>query len=239
MKRALQPEKARKPLEAVYRECLLQISGAFRSTNYAVLCRELDMKPVHILLQEVALRARTRKVWLEQQSQPANYTCLDMRLGRRPLYVNCKQQHALRTRKHHDEIHPYAYLLAEADECGSDALAAYLQSHPDTSLEAKDKLRRKFLRTPSIARRWIGKQASIIAARRASEWWEQKQADHYARLGCYRAVGVKGPWGREQYKLYTTNLTRAQTTMLIQLRSGHIGLNAYLKSYGVSCPTST
>ncbi|OIW27656.1 hypothetical protein CONLIGDRAFT_443210 [Coniochaeta ligniaria NRRL 30616] len=84
MKFALQ-QKALKVLESVYRKCLLHISGAFRTTSSAVLCRELDIKPLPIWLEEVCLVKRAGKIWLSEQWGGGRITdpwMAGMKLGR-------------------------------------------------------------------------------------------------------------------------------------------------------------
>lgn len=123
-----------------------------------------------------------------------------------------------KTRK---DYHPYDLLYKEAEACHDAAMKAHRQPPTLTSSQIREAIRA---------------EAKKHSENQAREWWQEFQRQRKVeRVGRdHEVVGARGEWSDEAFNAHA-KLTRAQSTMLIQLRTERIGLRQFLNKMRV-CP---
>ncbi|TPX07961.1 uncharacterized protein E0L32_010416 [Thyridium curvatum] len=218
-------------LESIQSGCLAQMSGALRTTSSDVVRKELNIEPICAFLERMALAHRARS-------------------AETPFYQ--KLRDTMRTpipgipfRQVGDSYidrNPYAILFDKAERLSREARdqgTAHLEGEDDQSW------------TPRQRHRLIGRLAEKMSQGAASDGWDEYRdgwKPHHQRdkrsqpVPRERPLVLEEKWGPQSYKLYK-GLSRAQSTMLLQCRTGCIGLAAYLFSIKADpdnvCPWTT
>ena len=191
-------------LERLQYKCLARIAGAFQKTSKEYLTKELNILPIDIRLRSYVWAFRAR------QLQPAAHQHLFI-----PPQVLKRKQH------------PYDILEIEARHAQKEAYR-FLKD----TIEIAE--RRSQPSTKSWANLWdrsllICEQCNRMGHNEAKSDWRKwstaKRQRHHRNEPVDPAL--RGTWGRHNLS-YHNNLSRAQSTILIQCRTGFIGLKAYL-----------
>lgn len=203
-------------LDTLQTNCLRSIAGAFKTTSNLPLHKELNIPPIAVYLQEKAMAHRARNY------KSDDYKLLRSKTERFPhkATLNCFKRHPLL------ELYKAAGSLR-------DCAKAWWLDQNDTV----------FWENPVSQGEAITKYMKRQALLLCRELWEEfksnekKYRDTRIRkttLGVQRRpVATMGDWGPRNLKRYR-GLNRAQSTILIQMRTGFIGLNSFLYPKGVS-----
>ena len=211
------PSRLVKQLESIQYRCLLQVSGAMAGTSHAVLRQELSLESVEVFLNRVARVHRARMVHTpEFRDLEATRT--------RPLWGGMRDSKAM-------DRHPYFQLHKEAIALEEEAYRAL----EDEASRAADGLAPGSTDTLCPKRR--ARSIRTCAAKRAKaesteRWNEYRDLRRRERPGDSVPLAMRQPWGAEAFRHYR-DLTRAQSTMLLQCRTERIGLRAFLYSHRV------
>ncbi|KAF9871262.1 hypothetical protein CkaCkLH20_11183 [Colletotrichum karsti] len=199
-----------KLLERLEYQCLLWVSGAMRGTPAMVLLKELQIEPISVHLQKLAMRHRVRKV-----DTPAAKALEAVRYSVFPG----------RTVPPNVKLHPFevAYNFAKntvADvrkRSGVDD-ATWLRERRDRIVEFVDDL---------------AKQETV-------KLWQKYQRTRglFTNEPTLRRTkpAVVEDWDKSTFLRCIKDVSRAKSTMLIQLRSGRISLRAYQASIDSRIP---
>lgn len=189
--------------------CLRAIAGAFKSTSGPQLQKELHIQPIAVHLQRLASCHRARNIFTR------DFELLDNH------YFPHKQKLKFL------ESHSYRILYDRARGLVDDAEEALRQSDDklkDVPFDDMDPYRRSGFITKHIR-----SQAELLADETWQEHCKTSATRKHAPNGvCDRPVAAQGTWGKHNLKRFK-GLSRAQGTILIQCRTGFIGLNTFLR----------
>jgi hypothetical protein len=206
-------------------KCHMAIAGARQGTRSTTLCKELGLQPIHIWLEQAALSRRVRKAWLQYKVSLRK----TLPMPQSSLYKIALHLHGGQTYEG-----PYRRLFVEdCEPCEEDALAEFMTARAPEPSRAKlsDADYAKFVKS---GRKWVRLAVRKRGAQLTVAWWKSQQA---ALIAGRKSIpmSLKSDWDCNTFSLSVgKDMTRAQTTMLLQLRTEVIGLRAHLKKIGVS-----
>lgn len=130
--------------------------------------------------------------------------------------------------------HPYRHFDELAGRQISEARARLHEKLPDEDIEV-------LWANPKTRHKAINKYIEEEALERCRQRWAMHQREWHNKPNLWKyggiPVSVEGPWNPKSFKLYR-NLSRPQSSILLQCRTGVIGLAAYLNSRKVCCELS-
>ncbi|KAF7678753.1 hypothetical protein GT037_004134 [Alternaria burnsii] len=203
-------------LENLQYSCLMQISGAFHRTAAKILEKELFIEPLVVTLARLSIAHRVRSYYDDDS--------VHSRLAR-------EERHS----KEEVKTHPYQILDREA--CSVErASLAFLRQRKTAEQADKDwtnrNKRRKAINV--YLEQWAFFQSAYI--------WNEYRNSRLLRGGKVCPAldsDFYAEWDERSLECYQ-GLTRAQSTMLLHIRTSFIGLNAHLHSIKCSetayCP---
>lgn len=198
-------------LESRQYQCLQHIAGAFKGISQQYLLKELHIEPLEVHLERCAMAFRARAL----ASSPSTYT---QRLkDLRPVAGNLRPSTLSNLWQH-----PYHVLDRPARQLQVKARERLLEGNEKTP---KNTVRQDW-ENPKHRARAINAYARDLAERIASErcrlWQTEQQADRRKdQPALWSERKMENLW---RYK----NLTRAQSTILLQCRTGVGGFRAHL-----------
>lgn len=193
-------------LESLQYQCLLQISGAMRGTSRMVLEKELNIDSIRMTLCRLAATHRAQMI-----DTPDHDALVKVRTSL--------------SKPDDDLVHPYTLLdlggrhLRQRTWKG---MVAELGEAKAAASWSDPKERNKALKAYCMGDTF----------RESEDMWDeyrQKRAQRHATV----PPAMKGPWGADAFLRCYSDLPRAQTSILIQCRTGVISLNDYLFSIKV------
>ncbi|KAF3799822.1 Retrovirus-related Pol polyprotein [Colletotrichum gloeosporioides] len=190
-------------LDRLQRECLVNISGAYNQTPVMVLQKELNIEPIEVALHRIAMAHRVR-----------NTNTLE---GERMLKVARRPFHRMRSFACFD-LHPYWVAYQQAGLVRDEIVQHY-------GLERSVRLGR------NVAG-WFNQYLRQQGLLRSAYLWAEFAEEHALkapRTCGYEAVTYMGEWCTNIMSIHMGK-TRAQSTILIHMRTGHNGLNSNLYS---------
>ncbi|KAH9236382.1 hypothetical protein K456DRAFT_1945665 [Colletotrichum gloeosporioides 23] len=190
-------------LDRLQRECLVEISGAYNQTPVMVLQKELNIEPIEVALHRIATAHRVR-----------NTNTLE---GERTLKVARRPFHRMRSFACFD-VHPYWVAYQQAGLVRDETVQYY-------GLERSVRLGRN---VSGWFNQYLREQGVLRSAYLWAEFAE-KHALKAPRTCGYEAVTYMGEWCTNIMSIHMGK-TRAQSTILLHMRTGHNGLNANLFS---------
>ncbi|EQB44609.1 hypothetical protein CGLO_16629 [Colletotrichum gloeosporioides Cg-14] len=190
-------------LDRLQRECLVNISGAYNQTPVMVLQKVLNIEPIEVALHRIAMAHRVR-----------NTNTLE---GERMLKVARRPFHRMRSFACFD-LHPYWVAYQQAGLVRDEIVQHY-------GLERSVRLGR------NVAG-WFNQYLRQQGLLRSAYLWAEFAEEHALkapRTCGYEAVTYMGEWCTNIMSIHMGK-TRAQSTILIHMRTGHNGLNSNLYS---------
>ncbi|WAO89012.1 Reverse transcriptase domain-containing protein [Fusarium falciforme] len=190
-------------LESLQYQCLLQISGAMRGTSRIVLEKELNIDSIRVTLCRLAATHRAKMI-----DTPDHDALVKARTSL--------------SKPDDDRAHPYTLLdlggrhLRQRTWKG---MVAELGEAKAAANWSDPKERNKALKAYCMGDTFRGSEAMW-------DEYRQKRAQKHATV----PPAMKGPWGADAFLRCYSDLPRAQTSILLQCRTGVIGLNDYLFS---------
>jgi hypothetical protein len=213
-------------LDDLQTECLVQFSGGWSRTDRELLQKELYIEDINYFLYRSDLASRAKSVCdmlaLLLPKVVSNY-CVQIGKPQNDLLVQLRTTPILGLIADHCALqnHPHHKLYAEAA-----ALCAYAEAEITiTMLPMGEGPDRKVL----LLNRLITKKAKVAsAALMARDWnsYRERLLDGSTGL-TFEVLALVEPWDPNSWGYYR-KLTRAQATMLLQLRTGCIGLRPQL-----------
>ncbi|KAF4907992.1 putative RNA-directed DNA polymerase from transposon X-element [Colletotrichum viniferum] len=185
-------------LDRLQRECLVEISGAYSQTPVMVLQKELNIQPIEVALHRIATAHRVR-----------NTNTLE---GERMLKVARCPFHRMRSFACFD-IHPYWVAYQQAGLVRDEIVQHY-------GLERSVRLGRN---VSGWSNQYLRQKGVLRSAYLWAEFAE-RHALKAPRTCGYEAVTYMGEWCTNIMSIHLGK-TRAQSTKLLHLRTGHNGLN--------------
>ncbi|KAF4870852.1 RNA-directed DNA polymerase from mobile element jockey [Colletotrichum siamense] len=190
-------------LDRLQCECLVEISGAYSQTPVMVLQKELNIEPIEVALHRIATAHRVR-----------NTNTLE---GERMLKVARRPFHRMRSFACFD-VHPYWVAYQQAGLVNDEIVQHY-------GLERSVRLGRN---VSGWFNQYLREQGVLRSAYLWAEFAE-KHALKAPRTCGYEAVTYMGKWCINIMSIHLGK-TRAQSTILLHMRTDHNGLNANLFS---------
>ncbi|OBR05322.1 Zinc knuckle [Colletotrichum higginsianum IMI 349063] len=210
-------------LQVLQNFCLRQISGAFRQTASMVLHKELHIDPIAIYLQRIAMSHRLRTLNTQEHKR--------LMESQQQLYPGMRSTAVF-------DAHPYkkAYDLAEAFLVTIRAELYHVKFPvPAAEIWGNRKSRNEYIND------YAERQASTMSGMLWDQYLNRRNKASRTLFNV-RPVAAKGEWRKENLECYE-GLKKAQSTILIQCRTGVIGLNSFLKQVKLSetdmCPCGT
>ncbi|KAF4465288.1 zinc knuckle [Fusarium albosuccineum] len=197
-------------LESLQRECLRQIAGAFMNTTGIVLEKELHIEIISVLLNRLATFHRAKE-------------------------LDSPECHQLRQMRTAHARHPFNWLEGPAAALYNDAENTkewrLHQADPHSSVgnETKRMSIMRGLSKDDARERCSKKWTDYLKERPLRQERERNKPGNQGLLRHSPHVpqALIEPWGGESLKYYL-KLSRAQSTMLLQCRTGFIGLKNHL-----------
>ncbi len=191
-------------LESLQYQCLVHISGAFNKISKEYLFKELYIEPLEIHLRRSSLAFRARALGLKFQNSQSQIP-KSLNGQKPPLRLTNAQQN-----------HPYHALDCQALLLYDHAHQFYVAQKNKVCKWGDSKTRAKVIKqcAQEMAEEW--------ASRRWEAWRTNRQV--YKRK-CSPALW--NDWGQENLDRFG-GLTRAQSTILLQCRTGVGGFRSYL-----------
>ncbi|GJC99960.1 zinc knuckle [Colletotrichum higginsianum] len=210
-------------LQVLQNFCLRQISGAFRQTASMVLHKELHIDPIAIYLQRIAMSHRLRTLNTQEHKR--------LMESQQQLYPGMRSTAVF-------DAHPYkkAYDLAEAFLVTIRAELYHVKFPvPAAEIWGNSESRNEYIND------YAERQASTMSGMLWDQYLNRRNKASRTLFNV-RPVAAKGEWRKENLECYE-GLKKAQSTILIQCRTGVIGLNSFLKQVKLSetdmCPCGT
>ena len=236
------PPKALATLRRFQYTCVRAMSSAHDKSPQLFLERELELEDITTWLWKTATVRRSSVI--------LNKGELETRIVSIPLLCTKKGKKKIVTEsKGLTKGHPNPYMTL-GELCKTDIIrpasthfhASLERPPPPGSAEVNLEL---FDNDPKLAKRWIKKRANDLSASVTSAIWERNQVKwQAARRKAWKKkhgtpweqnnnsppvlpIRFRGPWDSGLLSIYK-GLDRAQSTMLVRLRSGNILLNQRL-----------
>ena len=208
-------------LERVQYQCLMQVAGAFSQTPGEYLLKELNIEPLEIHLRRCALAARARALDPNIEENPSPIR--DFPTG------NMKASKSKTPKKH-----PYYLQDCQAKEVQREAWKLFTERNSavgqcNSTTPPKDWWDQK------CRARAINRSAKIFAEEFASARWQAWRTTRLMDRRKHAPALWDEEWSRKSLNLYK-GLTRAQSTILLQCRTGFLGLRSQLYRMKVSIP---
>ncbi|KAF5517138.1 putative RNA-directed DNA polymerase from transposon BS [Colletotrichum siamense] len=207
-------------LETEQNHCLRQLSGAYRRVSGDVLCKELFIERLSVFLAGCAMKHRAKN--LTKPEGQALLQSWNFVANARGLTAEVMESHPLNV----------AYREAQALVLGPAFGRLLLQ------IEADPKIVNNPGQQLARLRRLINKIVKELSHTRSEELWNKFVLHHLCEAAGFNESypALQGLWGKHNAKLYA-DMPKAQSTMLLHIRTGFNGLNATLHFMGlVSSP---
>ncbi|KAF4999739.1 hypothetical protein FDECE_11418 [Fusarium decemcellulare] len=202
-------------LESLQYQSLLKIAGAMKGTSRHMLEKELNIDSIAVTLNRIATVQRATAI--------AKAICTEKR-GQEPRTLSDRVEDCPSEESSPD--HPYAVLGHFAKDLASRAKQLI---EDENDLKGKHKIdAKKDWSEPEIRAKTISACAQADAFKKSSSLWEDYCGKYVTRHNTYMPA-IYEDWGGESFAYYA-GLTRAQSTILLQCRTGVIGLNDNLSS---------
>lgn len=204
-------------LESKQYGCLVQVAGAFKGIPREYLLKELYVEPLEIFLERCALThvarnlaasPKTRSKILEDSASP--------------------QKSSHRTL----QSHPYHVLERQSQQLRGRAKERLARR--DAALRPRKNVPLKASQDPKDIAKAINACAREDAEIRAERFWRKWRTERQAHTSKDQPA-LWDIWGKETLRYYE-NLPRAQSSMLLQCRTGVGGLGTHLFRVKVSSP---
>lgn len=195
-------------LELLENKCLVQVAGAYQKTDRMVLRKELNIESIEDYFGRIGATYRMKNI------------------GSAYLDALAKaQQGEMRTRQNHrcKFQNPYVLLYGKAKQELEMVKAQYTGKIEDNKLILQQVKQAGSI--PEVAK-LIAKHNMEQCTIKCAEKWKAyviKKSNNRS----YIPTAYKDGWGPQSLKYYR-HLDRAESTMLIQCRTGAIGLNSWL-----------
>lgn len=193
-------------LESAQYYCLTAIAGAMSGTSRQVLEKELHINSLEVTLRRIATTQRARALDTPEHAM-----------------LCAIRSHNKQKSRYND--HPYHVLDVEARALLNDTISYVECKEGDLD----------YYELPPRARAKCLKEIAVGNAKAWSEELWDKYRRERAQVHPHPTTAVDGTWGSDNKEPYV-NLSRAQSTLLLQLRTEVVGLNAYLHPKTVSRP---
>ncbi|KAJ3542437.1 hypothetical protein NM208_g4093 [Fusarium decemcellulare] len=203
-------DKAIQDLESLQRECLRQISGAIKNTTGIVLEKELHIEIISVLLNRLATFHRAKEL-----DSPECHQLRQMRTAHARHPFNRLEGPAAAL--YNDAEHTKEWRLHQADP------------HSSVGNETKRISIMRGLSKNNAREQCSIKWAEYLKERPLRHERERNKRGNqgWLRYSSHVPQALIEPWGGKSLKYYS-NLSRAQSTMLLQCRTGFIGLKHHL-----------
>ncbi|KAJ3529987.1 hypothetical protein NM208_g9523 [Fusarium decemcellulare] len=202
-------------LESLQYQSLLKIAGAMKGTSRHMLEKELNIDSIAVTLNRIATVQRAKAI--------AKAICTEKR-GQEPRTLSDRVEDCPSEESSPD--HPYAVLGQSAKDLASRAKQLI---EDENDLKGKHKIdAKKDWSEPEIRAKTISACAQADAFKKSSSLWEDYCGKYVTRHNTYMPA-IYEDWGGKSFAYYV-GLTRAQSTILFQCRTGVIGLNDNLSS---------
>lgn len=225
-------------LESIQYKCLVQISGAMEKTSRAMLQKELCIDSIQVFLgcqarafharsmlhPDYADMARRRKkiaAW-DPKAKRHPYELLDEVAGELLALADRKVE-ALEKGKNRGQPDSFGGVVVGDSETAMGMPPGEMTDEESAGVAFAVAKHRRDER-----KKQIGKCALELAEEKSAKLWDDCRRQRAQRPGPVLPV-LEEAWGKTILDIYT-GLTRAQSTMLLRIRTGVIGLNAYLFS---------
>ncbi|KAF4901311.1 RNA-directed DNA polymerase from mobile element jockey, partial [Colletotrichum viniferum] len=195
-------------LDNLQNECLVTVAGAYKKAPTVPLHKELHVDPIAVYLQRVAMSHRARNIFTD-----------DYDLINTTSFPFKREMTFLKS-------HPYKIDYDHARELVQEAEQQLRESKPglaDATLVDMDPRKRS-----QVVNRYIRAQAALLSEHLWKAYRDRPRPSRTVAYGLRgRPVAAEGKWGAFNLKRYK-GLSRAQSSILIQCRTGYIGLKAFL-----------
>lgn len=194
-------------LDRLQYECLITISGAYQNTSEVVLHKELHIEPIALHLHRIAMAHRVREFDTGEAQ--------DLEEVRKHSYPR-------RLTRKFVESHPYNTVYHYAKLLRADVESNLRATRPEL---ADGIWGDKHGRQRAITS-YMGQQAALKCA----QMWDRYRRDHSKGTDTdpgSSPVALEDEWGPANLKRHR-NLPRAQSSILIQMRTGSNGLDSFL-----------
>lgn len=195
-----------KDLDTIQGQCLVELSGAMRTTSRAVLRKELYIPTLSVLLH-----AKTIAYFAKKLDHP-NY--IRFRAERGVALFNWRWQL---------QNHPFQQLEILAKDLVESAKERLKHHH------GLDVARQRWAKEPLRARA-IDQMAMQAVHDQCSLEWQEYRENWGQGHAWPRPLALAEPWGPQSIR-YHEFLSREESTMLLHCRTGHIGLASYLNRF--------
>ncbi|CAO2655408.1 Nn.00g104720.m01.CDS01 [Neocucurbitaria sp. VM-36] len=207
-------------LESIQGEILLTLSKAWVRTARQVMEKEMHVFPIVLKLHELAMnhRCRQRGTTEYEKMNSIRWSTSDMPAEKHSKSIACLERH------------PYHQLQKLTDEHLQELRC---RKEPRFDKETFENL----WSTPKTKKRWIKEFTTGNTMVQACMLWECYQRDRALDLKMSHSAH-RGKFSDHHLKLYY-GLDPAQSTILIAMRTGNIGLNAnrvYQHAIGIKDP---
>lgn len=195
-------------LDAIQTGCLRVFAGVFSKTSSLPLHKEVNMEPIAVYLQRMAMSHRACNSMAEDGKLLIGKTTkFPFKSTRSPCF---KKQ-------------PYFKLYQAASRLAEKAKDQYLSKNlPDVWDNAVDR---------RIAINEYLEAQSDTLCRYIWWWFKEKRKRRSTRQSWYgthcHPLATRGDWGASNLKRHQ-HLTRVESTIILHCRTGFIGLNSYL-----------
>lgn len=204
-----------KQLISLEYQCLKHIAGAFAGISKEFLNKELHLQPLNIYLESRAESFRAQRLDPDLYTKVAQVAQLR---AWKPLEGNIKD----------NDKRPYAVLDRQARILQT---AAAQRLWAENSRKRDNAVRNDWMQ-PKVRAKFINACAREGAELRASENWRTYKKVKQTDRGKDEPA-LWDEWGKKVLGYYR-NMPRAQTSILLQCRTGVGGLRAYLHRINVS-----
>ncbi|KAF4421507.1 putative RNA-directed DNA polymerase from transposon X-element [Colletotrichum fructicola] len=195
-------------LDNLQNECLVTVAGAYKKAPTVTLHKELHVDPIAVYLQRVAMSHRARNIFTD-----------DYDLINTTSFPFKREMTFLKS-------HPYKIDYDHARKLVEEAEQQLRESKPslaDATLIDMDPRKRS-----QVINRYIRAQATLLSEHLWKAYRDRPRPSRTVAYGLRgRPVAAEGKWGAFNLKRYK-GLSRAQSSILIQCRTGYIGLKAFL-----------
>ncbi|KAF3808262.1 hypothetical protein GCG54_00006881 [Colletotrichum gloeosporioides] len=195
-------------LDNLQNECLVTVAGAYKKAPTVPLHKELHVDPIAVYLQRVAMSHRARNIFTD-----------DYDLINTTSFPFKREMTFLKS-------HPYKIDYDHARELVEEAEQQLRESKPglaDATLIDMDPRKRS-----QVVNRYIREQATLLSEHLWKAYRDRPRPSRTVAYGLRgRPVAAEGKWGAFNLKRFK-GLSRAQSSILIQCRTGYIGLKAFL-----------